>query len=310
MCETAPVASPAARDRDRGLCDKPAGVAVLELLATMEEARQGDRREGILLRQSRGWFSVAGMGQEGVAADGDALRRRGPGSSAVEGHRVGGEGPLGDVSGLACESCIGQGEGVDRCGPGVAVERPLVPLLPGEVVRRISCLHRVDGTPRIRVEGISGDGPRRGVLPLGLRGEPAPEHCGRTARLDGADVDHGISREVEEVVGHADEPRIGREVDSGLHREAVVEPVGHLVPPEPERGDLHGLAGAGDEGASRERHERGVVLRERERVRVGGVVRPSASAGGEERGQDRGGPAGQVVRASPSSRSGGRSRAG
>jgi len=74
MCETAPVASPAARDRDRGLCDKPAGVAVLELLATMEEARQGDRREGILLRQSRGWFSVAGMGQEGVAALAYALR--------------------------------------------------------------------------------------------------------------------------------------------------------------------------------------------------------------------------------------------
>lgn len=34
----------------------------------MELSRQGDRREGILLRQSRGWFQVSGMGHEPLAA--------------------------------------------------------------------------------------------------------------------------------------------------------------------------------------------------------------------------------------------------
>lgn len=40
----------------------------LDLLRVMELSRQGDRREGILLRQSRGWFQVAGMGHEPLAA--------------------------------------------------------------------------------------------------------------------------------------------------------------------------------------------------------------------------------------------------
>jgi 2-oxoisovalerate dehydrogenase E1 component len=40
----------------------------LQLLKIMELSRQGDRREGILLRQSRGWFQVSGMGHEPIAA--------------------------------------------------------------------------------------------------------------------------------------------------------------------------------------------------------------------------------------------------
>jgi len=39
-----------------------------ELLHTMALAREGDRREGILLRQSKGWFQVSGMGHEALAA--------------------------------------------------------------------------------------------------------------------------------------------------------------------------------------------------------------------------------------------------
>jgi 2-oxoisovalerate dehydrogenase E1 component len=46
----------------------------LDLLRIMETARQGDRREGILLRQGKGWFSVGGMGQEAIAAIAYALR--------------------------------------------------------------------------------------------------------------------------------------------------------------------------------------------------------------------------------------------
>lgn len=34
----------------------------------MAESREGDRREGILLRQSKGWFQVSGMGHEALAA--------------------------------------------------------------------------------------------------------------------------------------------------------------------------------------------------------------------------------------------------
>ena len=34
----------------------------------MQLSREGDRREGILLRQSRGWFQVGGMGHEPLAA--------------------------------------------------------------------------------------------------------------------------------------------------------------------------------------------------------------------------------------------------
>ncbi len=47
---------------------------LLEVLQIMEASRQGDRREGILLRQGKGWFSVGGMGQEAIAAIAYALR--------------------------------------------------------------------------------------------------------------------------------------------------------------------------------------------------------------------------------------------
>lgn len=40
----------------------------LDLLKLMLESRQGDKREGILLRQSKGWFQVGGMGHEALAA--------------------------------------------------------------------------------------------------------------------------------------------------------------------------------------------------------------------------------------------------
>src|SRR5271155_1885534 len=40
----------------------------LALLKLMVLSREGDRREGILLRQSKGWFQVSGMGHEGLAA--------------------------------------------------------------------------------------------------------------------------------------------------------------------------------------------------------------------------------------------------
>lgn len=36
----------------------------LELLKLMYTSREGDRREGVLLRQGKGWFQVAGMGHE------------------------------------------------------------------------------------------------------------------------------------------------------------------------------------------------------------------------------------------------------
>jgi len=39
----------------------------LELLKLMYLSREGDRREGVLLRQGKGWFQVAGMGHEGLA---------------------------------------------------------------------------------------------------------------------------------------------------------------------------------------------------------------------------------------------------
>lgn len=51
----------------------------LDLLKLMYLSREGDRREGVLLRQSKGWFQVAGMGHEPLAAismmleDGDYL---------------------------------------------------------------------------------------------------------------------------------------------------------------------------------------------------------------------------------------------
>ena len=39
----------------------------LELLKLMYTSREGDRREGVLHRQSKGWFQVAGMGHEPMA---------------------------------------------------------------------------------------------------------------------------------------------------------------------------------------------------------------------------------------------------
>ena len=51
----------------------------LDLLRLMYLSREGDRREGVLLRQSKGWFQVAGMGHEALAVisllmeDGDYL---------------------------------------------------------------------------------------------------------------------------------------------------------------------------------------------------------------------------------------------
>ena len=40
----------------------------IDLLRLMMLSREGDRREGILLRQSKGWFQVSGMGHEALAA--------------------------------------------------------------------------------------------------------------------------------------------------------------------------------------------------------------------------------------------------
>jgi len=40
----------------------------LEFLKLMMLSREGDRREGILLRQSKGWFQVSGMGHEALGA--------------------------------------------------------------------------------------------------------------------------------------------------------------------------------------------------------------------------------------------------
>ncbi|MDX2066605.1 MAG: thiamine pyrophosphate-dependent enzyme [Fimbriimonadaceae bacterium] len=46
----------------------------LELLRLMLLSREGDRREGILLRQSKGWFQVSGMGHEALAVIAHLLR--------------------------------------------------------------------------------------------------------------------------------------------------------------------------------------------------------------------------------------------
>lgn len=40
----------------------------LDFLKLMMTSREGDRREGILLRQSKGWFQVSGMGHEALGA--------------------------------------------------------------------------------------------------------------------------------------------------------------------------------------------------------------------------------------------------
>lgn len=46
----------------------------LEFLRLMMLSREGDRREGILLRQSKGWFQVGGLGHEALAALNYVLR--------------------------------------------------------------------------------------------------------------------------------------------------------------------------------------------------------------------------------------------
>ncbi len=46
----------------------------LDFLRLMMTSREGDRREGILLRQSKGWFQVGGMGHEALAALNYVLR--------------------------------------------------------------------------------------------------------------------------------------------------------------------------------------------------------------------------------------------
>src|SRR4029077_9306313 len=40
----------------------------LDYLRLMLLSREGDRREGILLRQSKGWFQVSGTGHEALGA--------------------------------------------------------------------------------------------------------------------------------------------------------------------------------------------------------------------------------------------------
>ncbi len=54
--------------------DVCAALDVRALLHLMALSREGDRREGILLRQSKGWFQVSGMGHEALAALVSALR--------------------------------------------------------------------------------------------------------------------------------------------------------------------------------------------------------------------------------------------
>lgn len=46
----------------------------LDYLRLMMTSREGDRREGILLRQSKGWFQVSGMGHEAIGALATMLR--------------------------------------------------------------------------------------------------------------------------------------------------------------------------------------------------------------------------------------------
>src|SRR5579863_3471579 len=50
------------------LAENQTALPARELLHVMALAREGDRREGILLRQGKGWFQVSGMGHEALAA--------------------------------------------------------------------------------------------------------------------------------------------------------------------------------------------------------------------------------------------------
>ena len=47
----------------------------LELLRQMVLSREGDRREGVLLRQSKGWFHVGAQGHEAIAVLGELIRK-------------------------------------------------------------------------------------------------------------------------------------------------------------------------------------------------------------------------------------------
>ncbi len=49
----------------------------LQLLRRMLVSREGDRREGVLLRQSKGWFHVGAMGHEALAVLAELLRKDG-----------------------------------------------------------------------------------------------------------------------------------------------------------------------------------------------------------------------------------------
>jgi 2-oxoisovalerate dehydrogenase E1 component len=50
------------------LAEHKTALPARELLHLMALAREGDRREGILLRQGKGWFQVSGMGHEALGA--------------------------------------------------------------------------------------------------------------------------------------------------------------------------------------------------------------------------------------------------
>jgi len=52
----------------------PPTYSKLDFLRLMMTSREGDRREGILLRQSKGWFQVSGMGHEALATLAFSLR--------------------------------------------------------------------------------------------------------------------------------------------------------------------------------------------------------------------------------------------
>ena len=50
------------------LAEERATLPAIDFLRLMSLAREGDRREGILLRQNKGWFQVSGTGHEPLAA--------------------------------------------------------------------------------------------------------------------------------------------------------------------------------------------------------------------------------------------------
>lgn len=54
--------------------DTTSDLPALDLLRTMARSRAGDRREGILLRQGKGWFQISAAGHEALAAIAYSLR--------------------------------------------------------------------------------------------------------------------------------------------------------------------------------------------------------------------------------------------